>query len=179
MNTICTFPLDCDTPTTRMLYPLVLETLIIPSINETNFSYQLKINTLQTQTIDCICHPPAHNRHRDMLQPAETNSPYSVCAIDLTATFDTVYHDTLLSKISRSSLPTAITRYLSCYLRGRQAANSFRGRTGVPQVSKLSPSLFNYYIADMPRPTPRSRGYVTLTTSQYGALDQISHNWSP
>ena len=27
-------------------------------------------------------------------------------------------------------------------------------RIGVPQRSKLSPSLFNYYIADMPRPTP-------------------------
>ena len=27
-------------------------------------------------------------------------------------------------------------------------------RTGVPQGSKLLPSLFNYYIADMPRPTP-------------------------
>ena len=62
----------------------------------------------------------------------------------------------------RLSLPPAITRWLSCYLRGRQAATSFRGtkssmrivRTGVPQGSKLSPSLFNYYIADMSRPTP-------------------------
>ena len=59
-------------------------------------------------------------------------------------------------------MPLAITRSLSCYLRGRPATTSFRGtksstripRTGVPQDSKLSPSLFNYYIADMPRPTP-------------------------
>ena len=86
----------------------------------------------------------------------------TVCvAIDLTDAFDTVSHDTLISKIVGSSLPPAITRWLSCYLRGKQAATSFRGtksstrivRTGV-QGSKLSPSLFNYYIADMPMPTP-------------------------
>ena len=84
----------------------------------------------------------------------------TVCvAIDLTSAFDTVSHDTLISKIAGSSLPPSITRWLSRYLRGRQAANSFRGtkssmrivRTGVPQGSKLSHSLFNYYIADMPR----------------------------
>ena len=72
-----------------------------------------------------------------------------------------MYHDTLISKIVGSSLPPAISRWLSCYLRGRHAATSFRGtkwstrivRTGVPQGSKSSPSIFNYYIADMPRPT--------------------------
>ena len=70
-------------------------------------------------------------------------------------------HDTLISKIVGSSLPPAIIRWLSYYLRGRQAVTSFRGtksstrivRTGVPQGSRLSPSLLNYYIADMPRPT--------------------------
>ena len=52
----------------------------------------------------------------------------TVCmAIDLTAAFDTVSHDILISKIAGSSLPPAITRWLSCYLRGSQAATSFRG----------------------------------------------------
>ena len=84
----------------------------------------------------------------------------TVCvAIDVTDVFDTVSHDILISKISGSSLPPAITRWLFCYLRGRQAATSFRGiksstrivHTDVSQGSKLSTSLFNYYIADMPR----------------------------
>ena len=79
-------------------------------------------------------------------------------AIDLTAAFDTVSHDILISKIVRLSWLPSITRWLSCYLRGKQAETSFRGnksimriiRTGVPQGSWLSSSLLNCYIADMP-----------------------------
>ena len=49
----------------------------------------------------------------------------------------------------------------ACYLRGRQAKTCFRGvestsrkvNTGVPHGSKLSPSLFRFYIPDMQRPT--------------------------
>ena len=86
----------------------------------------------------------------------------TVCvAVDLTAAFDTVCHNTLISKIARSTLPSPTTRWLSCYLRGRQARTSCRGvkssarivHAGVPQGSKLSPSLFSFYLADMPRPT--------------------------
>ena len=114
-----------------------------------------KIST-RLQTLDYICLLPAHNRHRDRLQPAEASTPYSECvAIDLTTALDTVSHDILTSKIAGSSLPLAITRW-------RQAATSFRGimsstrivRPLVPQPSKLLPSLFNDYIADMSRPTP-------------------------
>ena len=116
-------------------------------------SLQLKINTASDP--DTRQHLPSSSSQRTSRQ--------AVCvAIDLTADFDTVSHDTLISKIVGLSLPLAITRWLSCYLRGRQAATSFRGtksstrivRTGVLQGSKLLPSLFNYYIADMPRPTP-------------------------
>ena len=85
-----------------------------------------------------------------------------VCvAVDLTAAFDTVNHNALLSKIARSTLPGATCRWLSNYIRGRQSVTSSRGvkskariiHTGVPQGSKLSPTLFSFYIADMPRPT--------------------------
>ena len=148
---------------------------------------------LQTKTLDYICPPPAHNGHRDRLQPAETTSPYSVCvAIDMTAAFDTVSHDTLITKIVGSSLPSAITRWLSCYLRGRQAATSFRGtksstiivRTGVPQGSKLPHSLFNCYIADMPRLTPSVKRVcyadditVWATGPMIPQLESMIHNY--
>ena len=82
-------------------------------------------------------------------------------AVDLSAAFNTICHNNLLSKITRSQLPPATARWLSCYLKGRQAKTCFRGvkstsmkvNTGVPQGSKLSPSLFSFYIADIPKPT--------------------------
>ena len=86
----------------------------------------------------------------------------TVCiAVDLTASFDTVNHNVLLSKIVRSTLPEATCRWLSKYLRGRQSVTSCRGvkskarivHTGVPQGSKMYPTLFSFYLADMPRPT--------------------------
>ena len=86
----------------------------------------------------------------------------TVCvAVGLSVVFDTICHNNLLSKINRSQLPPATARWLSCYLRGRQAKTCFRGvkltsrkvNTGVPQGSKLSPSLFSFYIVDMPIPT--------------------------
>ena len=78
-------------------------------------------------------------------------------AVDLSATFDTVFHNNLMSKINISDLPPATSRWIPCYLRGRQANTCFRGvkspsrkvNSGVRKGSKLSPSLFIFYIADM------------------------------
>ena len=86
----------------------------------------------------------------------------TVCvAVDLTAAFDTVNHNVLLSKIVRTTLPEATCRWLSNNLRCRQSVTSCRGdkskarivHTGVWQGSKMSPTLFSFYLADMPRPT--------------------------
>ena len=45
----------------------------------------------------------------------------TICvAVDLSAAFDTVCHNNLLSKINSSQLPPATARWLSCYLRGRR-----------------------------------------------------------
>ena len=82
-------------------------------------------------------------------------------AVDLTAAFDTVDHNVLLSTIVRSTLPETTCRWLSNYLRRRQSVTSCRCikskarivHTGVPQGSKMSSTLFNFYLADMTRPT--------------------------
>ena len=93
----------------------------------------------------------------------------TVCvAVDLSAVF------AITTCYQRSQLPPAIVRGLSCYLRGRQAKTCFRGvkstsrkvntkgcfrgvkstsRKVNTKGSKLSPSLFSFYIADMPRMT--------------------------
>ena len=104
----------------------VLEELILPSIDE-----------FLSPAKDQHDFRPRHSTTSAILQlttDIETGfnprkpSHRTVCVvIDLTAAFGTVSHDTLISKIVGSSLPPAITRWLSCYLRGRQAATSFRG----------------------------------------------------
>ena len=78
----------------------------------------------------------------------------TICiAVDLTAVFDTVNHNVLLSKSARSTLPEATCRWLSNYIRDRPLVTSCKGvkskarivHTGVPQGSNLSPSLFSFY----------------------------------
>jgi hypothetical protein len=88
-------------------------------------------------------------------------------ALDLSKAFDCVDHLTLLHKMSNTSLPPAVLRWLNAYLSGRQASTLFRDsastfrivRTGVPQGSVIAPALFNFYISDFPAP-PASVDYV-------------------
>ena len=93
----------------------VLEALILPSINK--FISPAK---------DQHGFRPRHSTTSALLQLTtdietgfnQRKPPHrTVCvAIALTAAFDTVSHATLISKIAGSSLPPAITRWLSYYL---------------------------------------------------------------
>ena len=97
----------------------------------TDLSHQLKINMASDP--DTRLHVPSSSSQQTLTH-----------AIDMKAAFDTVSHGILISKIAGSSLPHAITRWMSCYLQGRQAATNFRGiklntiivLTGVPPGSK-------------------------------------------
>ena len=105
----------------------VLEALILPSINKF-------LSPAKDQ------HDGFRHRHSTTPALLQLTKDIETCfnqripphctacvAIDMTAAFDTVSNDILIYKIAGSSLPPAMTRWLSCYLRGKPAATSFRG----------------------------------------------------
>ena len=78
-------------------------------------------------------------------------SDRTVCvAVDLSAAFDIVCHNHLISKINRTQLPPVTAQLLFCYLRGRQVKICFRGvkstsrtvNTGVPHCCHHHCSAF-------------------------------------
>jgi retron-type reverse transcriptase len=76
-------------------------------------------------------------------------------------TFDTVWIDGLLYKLTVLNFPSYIVHTISSYLRGRTfeasfqtATSSRRGmRAGVPQDGFISLVLFSLYVNDMPSPS--------------------------
>ena len=113
----------------------VIEALILPSINEFLSPYKDQHGFI-----------PRHSTTYALLQLTtdietgfnQRKPPHRTMyvAINLTAALETVSRDTLISKITGLSLPPAIIQWLSCsYLRGRQAATSFRCTKSSTRIS--------------------------------------------
>lgn len=99
-----------------------------------------------------------------LMHSFEERNYCSAIFIDIKEAFDRVWHDGLLSKLSKL-LPPTLYRILESYLADRTFyVNSNDGiissigsiKAGVPQCSVLGPILYTIYTSDMPLPSIRT-----------------------
>ena len=80
-------------------------------------------------------------------------------SIDFSKAFDMVNHTKLIDSLIDTPLRHNTVRWLSTYLRGRMSSCRYNNtnspsrhvRTGVPQGSCISPSLFNFFVSTYPQ----------------------------
>ena len=94
----------------------------------------------------------------DLLLAADSGQMSALCLLDLTAAFDTVDHELLISRLERQfGLRGVVLEWFRSYLSGRTFRVVFSGGTSsiiyvvcsVPQGSVLGPLLFIVYTADL------------------------------
>ena len=135
----------------KLILPTLQDTLPIPEFQHGFRPKRSTVTALSQLNMDISAgfnHKPRPAKRTVLLQ------------LDLSKAFDMVNLDKLLSDLNNSALPSALKRWFSCYLHGRQAKTSFRNRiskaknvrTGVPQGAVTSPILFNFYLSKMPSP---------------------------
>jgi hypothetical protein len=126
-----------------------LEKLILPSITNNipnlDFQHGFKENHSTITALHKINSKIAEGFNKKR-KPDRT----VIVSLDMSKAFDTVNIHTLLQKISNTKIPNKIIKFLSNYLKGRQAFTIFEDarsitrnlKTGVPQGGVLSPTLF-------------------------------------
>ena len=145
----------------------VLERLLLPFVNPPSLplsSSQHGFRPFRSTTSATIPLVTAiANGFNEKKPPTRT----AVISLDISKAFDSVDHTLLLKQLSDSAINSNVVRWLAAYLRGRSASCLYQSckspsmiiRTGVPQGSVLSPSLFNFFVSDFP-PLPLSYSFA-------------------
>ena len=92
----------------------------------------------------------------------------SIVLRDVKGAFDKVWHDGLRYKLGSIQLENYLQRILSSYLSDRKGYVIYKGErsedfnvtAGVPQGSRISPTLYNIYIHDSPETPPAVKNII-------------------
>ncbi len=104
------------------------------------------------------CYNPGSGEATSRTQNKFTDSKYSILILlDLSAAFDMVNHQILLSTLLRKGISGTALQWFESYLSDRSFKVPWRGEesksqhlaTGVPQGSVLGPLLFSVYMASL------------------------------
>ena len=153
----------------------VLERLLLPDLNEHLSLSESQHGFRPQRSTTTALLPLTHTIAKGFNQRLPPDRTVAV-AVDFSKAFDTVPHDGLLQMLSDTTLPHNLVRWLSSYLRGRQAFCTYEGRrsgcrpvlAGVPQGSVISPALFNYFVSDYPS-TAEASSYADDFTAMAAA----------
>ena len=102
-------------------------------------------------------------QHRSKwVQPNGSPARTITVALDVSKAFNTINIHTLIRKLLQTNIPSTIIKFIANYIKGCKAYTTYinhtssqlQCKTGVPQGSFLSPTLFNIYTADIPPRVP-------------------------
>ena len=103
--------------------------------------------------------------------------------VDLTAAYDTVWHQGLTLKLLQMVPDRHLVGFISNILSNRsfvlktsdgQSSRPRRLKNGLPQGSVMAPTLFNIYISDMPKTTAQQYGYADDLALFHSDIDWLT-----